>query len=27
MWQLTVPWWELVLRSIAVYLFLLALLR
>ena len=27
MWQLTVPWWELVLRSMAVYLFLLALLR
>ena len=27
MWQLTVPWWELILRSIAVYLFLLVLLR
>lgn len=27
MWQLTVPWWELVLRSIAVYVFLLVLLR
>ncbi len=27
MWQLTVPWWELVLRSIGVYLFLLGLLR
>lgn len=27
MWQLTVPWWELVLRSVLVYLFLLVLLR
>lgn len=27
MWQLIVPWWELILRSIAVYLFLLVLLR
>lgn len=27
MWQLSEPWWELVLRSVVVYLFLLTLLR
>src|SRR5712691_6865822 len=27
MWNLAVPWWEIVLRSLIVYLFLLCLLR
>jgi uncharacterized membrane protein YcaP (DUF421 family) len=27
MWQLTVPWWELALRAVAVYVFLMVLLR
>jgi uncharacterized membrane protein YcaP (DUF421 family) len=27
MWSLTVPWWELVIRSVVVYLALLAVLR
>jgi uncharacterized membrane protein YcaP (DUF421 family) len=27
MWQLTVPWWELALRSIVIYAALLAMLR
>ena len=27
MWNLTVPWWELILRGIIVYVFLIALLR
>src|SRR5215470_7276684 len=27
MWNLSVPWWELVLRSVIVYAFLLVLLR
>ncbi|MDB6063466.1 MAG: hypothetical protein JWM78_3569 [Verrucomicrobiaceae bacterium] len=27
MWDLSVPWWELVVRGIIVYIFLLALLR
>ncbi len=27
MWKLAVPWWELVVRGVAVYAFLLALLR
>lgn len=27
MWNMSVPWWELVLRSVAVYAFLLVLLR
>ena len=27
MWNIAVPWWELVLRSVVVYAFLLALLR
>src|SRR5258706_11059869 len=27
MWSIAVPWWELVLRSVVVYAFLLALLR
>jgi uncharacterized membrane protein YcaP (DUF421 family) len=27
MWNIAVPWWELVVRSIVVYIFLLALLR
>ncbi|HEY3933969.1 MAG TPA: YetF domain-containing protein [Gemmatimonadales bacterium] len=27
MWNIAVPWWELVVRSIVVYVFLLALLR
>ncbi len=27
MWHLSVPWWELVLRSVVVYLFLYVLLR
>src|SRR5437870_11333330 len=27
MWSISVPWWELVLRSAIVYLFLLVLLR
>src|SRR3981081_2792761 len=27
MWNLTVPWWELIVRSAVVYLFLLVLLR
>ena len=27
MWQLTVPWWELLLRAVIVYFFLLLLLR
>jgi uncharacterized membrane protein YcaP (DUF421 family) len=26
-WQLTVPWWELALRALAVYVFLMVLLR
>lgn len=27
LWTMTVPWWELILRSIIVYVFLLVLLR
>jgi uncharacterized membrane protein YcaP (DUF421 family) len=27
MWNMAVPWWELIVRGIVVYLFLLALLR
>src|SRR6266446_631798 len=27
MWNLAVPWWELILRSVIVYAFLLTLLR
>jgi uncharacterized membrane protein YcaP (DUF421 family) len=27
MWNMTVPWWELIVRSLVVYLFLLAVLR
>jgi uncharacterized membrane protein YcaP (DUF421 family) len=27
MWNIAVPWWELVVRSVVVYVFLLALLR
>ena len=27
MWNITVPWWELILRCIVVYVFLIALLR
>ena len=27
MWKLAVPWWELILRGVVVYAFLLALLR
>jgi uncharacterized membrane protein YcaP (DUF421 family) len=27
MWQLTVPWWELVLRGVVVYAFLILILR
>ncbi len=27
MWQLAVPWWEIILRSLAVYIALLAVLR
>ena len=27
MWELTVPWWELVARASVVYLFLLVMLR
>lgn len=27
MWTLTIPWWELVIRSVVVYLVLLAVLR
>ena len=27
MWQLAVPWWELVVRGVIVYLFLLVFLR
>ena len=27
MWTMSVPWWELVLRSVVVYVFLLVLLR
>jgi uncharacterized membrane protein YcaP (DUF421 family) len=27
MWNLSVPWWELVLRGVVVYAFMLALLR
>ena len=27
MWNLTVPWWELILRGIVVYVFLIVLLR
>jgi uncharacterized membrane protein YcaP (DUF421 family) len=27
MWNLAIPWWELILRSILVYLFLLVVLR
>jgi uncharacterized membrane protein YcaP (DUF421 family) len=27
MWQIAVPWWELILRSVVVYAFLLILLR
>ena len=27
MWTLTVPWWELIARSLIVYIFLLALIR
>jgi|SRR5579859_418064 len=27
MWSLTIPWWELVIRSVVVYLALLAVLR
>ena len=27
MWNISVPWWELVLRSVVVYAFLLVLLR
>jgi uncharacterized membrane protein YcaP (DUF421 family) len=27
MWQIAVPWWELILRSVVVYVFLLILLR
>ncbi len=27
MWTVAVPWWELILRGIVVYVFLLALLR
>ena len=27
MWNLTVPWWEIVLRGVIVYIFLLGLLR
>jgi uncharacterized membrane protein YcaP (DUF421 family) len=27
MWQITVPWWELVLRALIVYVFLMVLLR
>jgi uncharacterized membrane protein YcaP (DUF421 family) len=27
MWNMAVPWWELIIRGIVVYLFLLALLR
>jgi len=27
MWQLSVPWWEFVFRAVAVYFFVLALLR
>jgi uncharacterized membrane protein YcaP (DUF421 family) len=27
MWNISVPWWELVIRGVAVYIFLIALLR
>src|SRR5438552_13275520 len=27
MWQLSIPWWELILRAVIVYAFLLILLR
>ena len=27
MWTMTVPWWELIARSLIVYLFLLTLIR
>ena len=27
MWNLSVPWWELIVRSIVVYVFLIVLLR
>jgi uncharacterized membrane protein YcaP (DUF421 family) len=27
MWELTLPWWELIARSVIVYLFLLVILR
>lgn len=27
MWQMSVPWWEFVLRGIVVYLFLLVFMR
>ena len=27
MWKLTVPWWELIVRSLLVYLFLILILR
>ena len=27
MWTMTVPWWELIARSLIVYIFLLALIR
>ena len=27
MWTMTVPWWELIVRSVIVYVFLLTLIR
>lgn len=27
MWQMSVPWWEFVVRGIVVYLFLLVFMR
>ena len=27
MWHIAVPWWELIVRSVVVYAFLLVLLR
>ena len=27
MWQMSVPWWEFVLRGVVVYLFLLVFMR